>query len=152
MKKCEKCGVENDNSVKYCTECGEPLSLDVKIKKNQSKDFTIIMILLGLVLVGAVIGLIFQQSAISDANKKVSLAQSELASISENYSESYASMEELYDFYDQYIVFVNADDIGELILHYHKPYCKYFDTSNFIAYNIDQAKTKGFELCKYCFE
>ena len=56
--KCSKCGFENKDKAKFCTKCGNSLSVesdsDVQVKSNNSKGIIIALIIVIIILVGTI--------------------------------------------------------------------------------------------------
>lgn len=142
-KFCSRCGSEIDIN-KVCTGCGKKYFKGIKLNKN-----SVIAIILILALVSSIAINIIQKNE----NTLLTAEKTALEETVEGLEEEISGLEielqnheNLEDFIDDYVVFVE-DDGTEL---YHKYECERFVGNEFWVYNFDAAQDEGYRACPVC--
>lgn len=110
----------------------------------------------GLATIGLTAGVIYQNNEIYTMNEELVSVSRENGNLkeelewSENTADAYFSdrnelQAELYA-YHKYAVCVNKNST-----YYHKPNCEFLDKPNFNIYSAEEAKSRGYSECPYCF-
>lgn len=110
----------------------------------------------GLASIGLTAGVIYQNNEIYTMNEELVSVNRENGNLkqelewSENTADAYVSdrnelQAELYA-YHKYAVCVNKNST-----YYHKPNCEFLDKPNFNIYSAEEAKSRGYSECPYCF-
>ena len=110
----------------------------------------------GLATIGLTAGVIYQNNEIYTMNEELVSVSRENGNLkeelewSENTVDAYFSdrnelQAELYA-YHKYAVCVNKNST-----YYHKPNCEFLDKPNFNIYSAEEAKSRGYSECPYCF-
>lgn len=144
IKYCSQCGSQIDPVTKKCTGCGKQHFRGLRFTK-----FSITVIALASVIaIVSTLGLLQYintqelKAEISDLESQVKNKQSIIDSLQSQVWDN----EELVDFVDNYVVFVEDDGTN----YYHKYECYRFKGDYFWAFNIEAARDKGYKACPYC--
>ena len=144
IKYCSQCGSQIDPVTKKCTGCGKQYFRGLRFTK-----FSITVIALASVIaIVSTLGFLQYintqelKAEISDLESQVKNKQSIIDSLQSQVWDN----EELVDFVNNYVVFVEDDGTN----YYHKYECYRFKGDYFWAFNIEAARDKGYKACPYC--
>ena len=144
IKYCSQCGSQIDPVTKKCTGCGKQYFRGLRFTK-----FSIAVIALASVIaIVSTLGFLQYintqelKAEISDLESQVKNKQSIIDSLQSQVWDN----EELVDFVNNYVVFVEDDGTN----YYHKYECYRFKGDYFWAFNIEAARDKGYKACPYC--
>ena len=144
IKYCSQCGSQIDPVTKKCTGCGKQYFRGVKFNKC-----SIAVIALTLVIATLSILCVSQYKNIQELNKENSDLETQVKnkqSTIDSLQSQVWDNEELVDFVDDYVVFVEDDGTN----YYHKYECYRFKGDYFWAFNLNAARDKGYKACPYC--
>lgn len=165
-RKIEKDKTLQSNVLPVTSKDSEPT---ISKPRKHSKSFFVILIALIIVSIFSLTTIIYQQTVINEQETKCTELDEDYDKLSLQYStlrnnynnlkndydsivdeynsieDEYNSIEDEYEFYRYYAVCVNKNSV-----YYHYYDCDRFDISSFWIYNIDAAKSKGYDPCPEC--
>jgi hypothetical protein len=137
-KYCSICGSIINNELNKCEQCGKQYF-------KLSIDFLLITILFVL-LIGATAYIYFLNNGNKKLNIQVTYWEKQYEEKRDEYVDLLIEQNSKIDFMDRYIVIVSNDGTKK----YHKYGCEDLNLSTFWIYDIEEAVSKGFIMCKKC--
>lgn len=143
MRICPACKKTYDDDSVYCSDCGtktveyvsDPKPAPVIVKKKPVGWIILtVLFFASTILFGAMY---------NEASETSTYYRREYNSL----KAKYARIEDKADFMDDFIRIVSTVSNDD---YYHKYGCTDLDTTEFLAYNIDAAKAKGYKPCPKC--
>ena len=141
---CKMCGGLIDSKTKKCTSCGKQFFKFPKLSKAIIIPALICLALVTLNVFSYVM-LANSHSTITKQNQEITELKKDVDKYKEEAKKYFNDYFAKAFFMDSYIVI-----IGDSNNRYHKFGCSDLDTSNFYAYNVDNAKAQGYRACSKC--
>lgn len=154
IKYCSRCGSSIDSVSKKCTGCGKQYFKGIRFKRSSAKTIktTAIVAVILLLSTLCVYQHINNQNLKSDVaklkrrNNEKSETITELNNTNSRLRAQIYNHEELSNFIDDYVVFIENDGTNQ----YHKFDCSLFKRESFWVLNIESAKNGGYDECSLC--
>ena len=157
-KFCKLCGCKIHTKNKICPSCGEQ-----NLKGTVFSGKSVAIVVLSLVVIAVATLCAFEYSNIKQQSKYIQNLEDKIDDLEEQIITNQSTIdelestidslkfdlyeyEEIVDFVDEYVVFVEDDGTNQ----YHKYECYRFVGEYFWAYNVDAAKNKGYHACPVC--
>lgn len=145
IKYCSQCGSPIDPVTKKCTGCGKQYFRGIKLGKCP----TIVVVLMFILVAVLTVIALQMNGQITDLQKQLSQKQNTINGLLNSVDELQGQIqdnEELINFVDDYVVFVEDDGTNL----YHKYECYRFKGESFWVYNTEKAVQFDFSPCPKC--